>query len=418
MDSKPARRPRCERWQRTLYTVIVAQIIAMLGFNISVPFLPFYIQDLGVTEFKQVAFWVGLINSAAPITMAAAAPVWGLLADRYGRKPMLVRSMLGAGLILSLMATVRNVPQLAVLRIIQGTLSGTVAAATTLVATSLPGERTGYGLGLLQTAIFASNSLGPLVGGLVGGTFGYRAAFIGSGVMLSLAGLLVLFLVHEDFTPAPRKRDGNALLLTVRAIRGQPILVVMLAMLMLNSLGMQVTNPVMPLYLQTMLPSAQAATTATGVIVGAMAMSNAASALALGRWAGKLGRRRVLLTCLAVGSLVYFPQMLTRHPAQLLVLRFILGLAMGGVIPVGNAVIAEWAPKGHQGGIYGISASLNALGRAIGPAIGTVVVTNLGIAGVFPVSGALLGLVAAMVALTTRSLDRLRPEGCAAAEQC
>lgn len=409
MVSKEERRLRVEPWQRTLYTIVAAQIVAMVGFNISIPFLPFYIQELGVTEFDQVAFWVGFISASAPVTMALAAPVWGLLADRYGRKPMLVRSMLGAALMLGLMATVRSAPQLAILRIVQGALSGTVAAATTLVATTLPSARTSYGLGLLQTAIFASNSLGPLLGGLVGGAIGYRAAFVVSAVLLLLAGVLVLLLVHEDFTPAPRRRGGNALALTVRAIGGQPVLIAMLGLLMMNSLSMQVTNPVLPLYVQTMVASARAATAATGAIVGAMALSNALSAVSVGRWASRLGRRRVLLTCLVAGSLLCFPQMLTRHPAQLLVLRFLLGLAMGGVIPAANAVIAERAPAGQQGGIYGVSASLNALGRAVGPAVGTLVVTSLGIAGVFPVTGALLGLVAGMVALATRSLDRQGP---------
>jgi DHA1 family multidrug resistance protein-like MFS transporter len=413
MLGKKRCRLRFEPWQRTLYTIVVAQIVAMLGFTISVPFLPFYIQELGVTDFDQVAFWVGLINSAAPISMALTAPIWGLLSDRFGRKPMLIRSMFGAALMLGLMATARTVPQVAILRVIQGSLSGTVAAATTLVASSMPRERTGYGLGLLQTAIFAANSLGPLAGGVVGGTIGYRAAFIGSGVLLFAAGLLVLFFVHENFTPAPRKRDGNALVLTGRTIADRPVLLVMLILLMMNSLSLQVTNPVLPLFVQTMVPSAQAASTATGMIIGATALSNALSAVSVGRWADRLGRRRVLLTCLTVGSLVYFPQMLTRHPAQLLVLRFILGLAMGGVIPSANAVIAEWAPEGRQGGIYGISASLNALGRAVGPVIGTFVVTSLGIARVFPVTGTLLGLVAIMVALTTRLLDQSRPAAAA-----
>lgn len=407
MFEKPVRRLPVEPWQRTLYTVVVAQVIAMLGFNISVPFLPFYIEELGVTEFNQVAFWVGLINSAAPLSMALAAPFWGMLADRYGRKPMLVRSMLGGALMIGLMGAVRSVPQLAVLRILQGTLSGTVAAATTLVATSLPREHCGFGLGLLQTAIFAANSLGPLAGGLVGGAFGYRVAFLGAGILLLLAGVLVLALVHEEFVPSPRRaRAGNPLASTARGLAEQPVLPVMLALLMMNSLSGQVTNPMLPLYVQTLVPSIEQATAATGLIIGATALANALSAIWVGRAADRLGRRRTLLACLAVGSLVYFPQMFTRHPLQLLALRFIMGLAMGGVIPTANAVIAERAPEGHQGSIYGISASLNALGRALGPALGTVLVTNLGLASVFPATGALLGLVAATVAASTRSLDR------------
>lgn len=410
MRLQPRRRLGVEPWQRNLYTIVAAQIVAMLGFNISVPFLPFYIQELGVTDFNKVAFWVGLINSAAPLSMAVASPIWGMVADRYGRKPMLVRSMLGGALMVGLMAVVRSVPQLAILRIVQGTLSGTVAAATTLVATTLPRDRCTFGLGLLQTAIFASNSLGPFVGGIVGSSLGYRAAFVGSGILLSLAGLLVLVLVHEEFVPAPRrKRESGAVGSGLRSIVAQPVLFVMVGLLTMNSFGAQVTNPVLPLYVQTLVIDERAAATATGLIIGATALANALSAVWVGRTADRLGRRRVLMVCLIAGSLVYFPQMLTRSPAQLLALRFVMGLAMGGVIPAANAVIAERAPEGHQGSIYGISASLQALGRALGPMLGTAVVTSVGIACVFPVTGALLGLVAIMVARTTRSLDRPRP---------
>ena len=399
------RRLRLQAWQRNLYLIIGAETIALLGFSISNPFLPFYIQELGVTELKQVAFWVGLINSAAPISMALAAPIWGTVADRVGRKPMRVRAMLGGGAVLSLTAAVANVPQLAALRIIQGALTGTVPAATTLVATSVPRERTGFSLGLLQTAIFVGASLGPSVGGLIGGTLGYRAAFLGSGLLLLMAGGLVTFLVHEQFTPPSSRQSGNALATALRSIQRDPILLAMVALLMLNNLSHSVTGPVLPLYVQTLVSDAREASTATGMILGATAVANAMAAVWVGRSADRLGRRRVLLTCLSVASLAYFPQMLTRHPSQLLALRLVLGFALGGVGPVANSALAERGPEGCQGGIYGISTSLNALGTALGPLLGTLIVTHWGLRGVFPVTGALLGLVVLMVAATTHALD-------------
>lgn len=395
---------RLEPWQRTLYVIIVAEVVGLLGFGISIPFLPFYIQELGTTDLDQVALWVGIINSAAPITMALAAPVWGVVADRYGRKPMLVRSLIGGALVLSLMAAVRSVPQLAFLRIIQGTLSGSVAAATTMVAATVPRERSGFALGLLQTAIFAGNSLGPFVGGAVGGTFGYKAAFIASGVLLLLAGTMVAFWTRENFTPAARQaKKSSHEPSAVRMILKEPLILTMLAALMLNSLGGMVTTPVLPLFVQTLVPDAKAASTATGMIVGATAMTNALAAVWVGRSADRLGRRRVLITCLAIGAVTYFPQMLVRSPGQLLVLRGIMGLGMGGVIPVANAVIAERAPAGRQGAIFGTSASLNAVGRAVGPMIGTLVVTNVALPAVFPVTGCMLVLVAVLIALATRN---------------
>jgi len=403
------RQVRLEPWQRTLLTIVIAEGIAILGFSVSSPFLPFYIEDLGVTDVNQVAFWVGLMSSGAPILMALSSPIWGLLADRYGRKPMLIRAMVGGSLTIGLQAAVASVPQLAALRILQGALTGTIAAAVTLVATQVPREQCGYSLGLLQTAVFVGNSLGPSLGGIVGGKLGYRAAFVSSGVLLLAAGLAVLFLVHEDFVPPPpQKRNSGALVANVRAIATDPILLAMVALLMLNNLSSSVTGPVLPLYVQSLVRTMQEASEATGMILGASAVANAIGAVWMGRWADRLGRRRCLLASLGVSAAIYLPQALTRTPMQLLALRFVLGLAMGAVSPIANAIIAERAPQGQQGGVYGISTSLNSLGSALGPALGTLVVTSWSLSGVFPVTGMLLALVAVGLALSTRGLDAPR----------
>lgn len=396
---------RLQPWERNLYLIVVAELIGIMGFGISVPFLPFYIQELGVTRVEEVASWVGLISSTSAIAMAVASPIWGVMGDRRGRKLMLVRAMLGGGITMALMGAVSTVPQLVVLRILQGLLAGSVAAATTLVATSLPREQCGFGLGLLQTAIFAGHSLGPFVGGALAGLVGYAPVFLGSGAMLLAAGVVVAVCVREEFAPPPpREKGANPVAQTARVIVAHPVLATMLALLVLNNLSSMITTPILPLFVQTMVPDAKAASTATGMVVGATALGNAVAAVWIGRSADRIGRRRVLLTCLTVGALVYFPQMLTRHPAQLLALRLMMGMAMGGVIPVANAIIAERAPDGQKGAIYGISASLNAAGRALGPILGAVVVMQFGVAGVFPVTGTLLCLLAALAALKTRSL--------------
>ena len=395
-------------WQRNMWVVVLGEGIALLGFGITVPFLPFYIQELGVSGLSETAFWVGAINSATPIAMAVASPLWGLIADRYGRKPMLVRSLAGGGVALCLMAAAADAWQLAALRVVQGFLAGSVPAATTLVAASTPRERCGYALGMLQTAIFAGNALGPLVGGVVAGTLGYRAAFVSSGVLLFAAGALVLLLVREE-KPQPQAREKSRGSASWRWVLGQPALLAMLAMLALNSFCGMVTTPMLPLYVQTLIPGAQAAAAATGMLVGATAIANAVAAVAMGRSADRLGRRRVLLTCVAVGSLLYLPQGLTRSLGALLLLRILTGLAMGGVIPVANAIIAEGTAQGRQGSVYGLSAGLNALGRALGPVLGTVVVTQVGLPAGFPVTGALLGFSVLAVGVGTRG-GAVRPD--------
>lgn len=394
---------KLEPWQQNLYTIVVAQTVAMIGFGIAQPFLPFYLQDLGVSSVDEVAFWVGLISSMQPVCMAISAPIWGVLADRYGRKPMLVRAMIGGGIAFGLGALVMTPAQLTALRIIGGIFSGTVAAATTLVAVSTPRQHAGYSLGLLQTAIFSGNFLGPLIGGIIGSTLGYRAAFAISGVMLCATGGLVAALVKENFVRPPvRKRQGNPFVTTMRSITVNKVLFTMILVLMLNNLSVTVTMPVLPLYVQTIVPDLKQASAATGLILGVTALANAVASIWVGRKADRIGRRRVLITCILAGAASYMPQGLTTSVWQLLGLRIVTGLSMGGITPTTNAAIAEAAPNGREGGIYGISASLNAAGRAIGPMLGTIVVTNWGISGVFPVTGALLFGVAGFVTARTR----------------
>ena len=403
------RRLRLEPWQRNLYTIAIAEMIAILGFSVSNPFLPFYIQELGITKLNEVAFWNGLINSAAPIAMALSSPIWGLIADRRGRKPMLVRAMLGGAIILGLIVLARDVRQVAALKILQGAVTGTIAAATALVATSVPRERCGFALGLLQTAVFVGSSLGPSVGGLIGGTYGYRAAFLGSSLLLIVAGVMVVLLVHEHFErPAPQARQANPLAEAAGAIVHKRLLLIMIGLLVMTSFAGSVTWPVLPLFVQSLVGSAQAASTATGLILGVTAAANAVAAIVVGRSADAWGRRRVLLVCLGVGSLVYFPQMLVRGPMDLLVLRAIAGFALGAVSPVANAVVAEQAPEGRQGGVFGISTSLNALGSALGPVLGTWIVTTWSLGGVFPVTGVLLGAVVLMVVVGTSGVESAR----------
>lgn len=407
------KRSPIEPWRRSLYVIALAELFAIMGFSISSPFLAFFIQELGVQDLKQVAFWVGLITSGSSIAMALAAPVWGMLADRYGRKPMLLRALFGGGLVLGAVGLCNSVYQVVLLRILQGTLTGTIAAATTLVATSVPREQRAFSLGLLQMAVFAGNSLGPSIGGFIGGTLGYRAAFLTTGFLLLCGGILVAAWVREQFVPAAHdKQGGNALLNTASTVARQPVLLSMLVLLMLSALGDSVTSPVLPLFVQTLVGNAREAATATGLIFGGAALANAIAAVWLGRSAGRLGRRRVLLGCLAFGSLVVSPQALARHPSQLVLLRIMAGLALGGLGPLANAIIADWAPDGKQGGIFGISASLSSVGAAVGPVLGTIVVAQWVVGAVFPAAGLVLGAMALIVALTREELDQPPAHSC------
>jgi len=384
-----------ERWKVTLYTIVIAETLAMLGFMLSLPFLPFYIQQLGVTDLQQITFWVAVLNSVPTLTMAVAAPFWGVLADRRGRKPMLIRAMLGGSLVLSAMGFVTSVVQLTGLRVIEGTLTGTVTAATTLVASNVPRERTGYALGLLQAGIFVGSWLGPSLGGLIAGTFGYRVAFLTSGCMLLAAAVLTFFLVSEHFIPVrSRQRVGRSLSTSLREVRSDQVLLSMVLLLLMTNVVSYTSSPIFPLFVQTLVPDVNAAATMTGLILGLTAAMNTVGALAFGRLGHRWSARRILWLSLAVTALTFLPQGLAGRAWQLLVMRGLMGLAIGAVVPVANAAIAENCPEGHQGGVFGISTSFNALGSAVGPWIGTFVVAAWNLPAVFPVTGVMVALMA------------------------
>ena len=217
-----------ETWKRNLYVVWVAELLAIAGFSVAFPFLPYYIQELGVTEPGRVELWSGILVAVQGVTMTVFSPIWGSLADRYGRKIMIQRATFGGAAVLTAMAFVQSVEQLALLRAAQGVLTGTVAAAMTLVASGTPRDRTGYALGLLQMAVWLGSSLGPPLGGLIADLWGYRAVFIVTGVLLFVAGVTVWRLVREEFTPVARGEGagiGGDFFAGVRLVARTPSLV-------------------------------------------------------------------------------------------------------------------------------------------------------------------------------------------------
>ena len=135
-------------WQRNLWAIWFAELTSIVGFTVVMPILPLYIPQLGITDPQAVTFWAGAIFSAQAVTMAIMSPVWGMLADRYGRKLMVQRAMFSGAAVIGLMGFATSVQQLVLLRALQGALTGTVTAANTLVASTTPRERTGYAMGM------------------------------------------------------------------------------------------------------------------------------------------------------------------------------------------------------------------------------------------------------------------------------
>ncbi len=388
-----------EAWKRNLYIIWVSQLVAISGFAVVFPFLPYYVQELGVTELEQVELWSGALFATQAITMAIFAPIWGALADRYGRKVMVQRAMFGGAITMAAMGFAQNVWQLAALRALQGMLTGTVSAATTLVASSTPRERSGYALGLLQMAVWSGASVGPLLGGLVADTWGYRAAFWVTGILLFLAGLTVWRFVSEDFQPPTRESDSasGGFWAGVKLVIHQHSLLSLFSIRFITRLAVRMIGPVLPLFVQTIAPSTARLATTTGLISGVQAGTSAIGAVTLGRAGDRIGYRRVLLACMVAGAILYVPQFFVTTPWQLLILQGAVGLVMSGVLASLSALLAILAPEGRQGAVYGVDASVVSAANAVGPMLGAGIAATVGLRAPFLLTAGGLALAAGLV---------------------
>jgi MFS transporter, DHA1 family, multidrug resistance protein len=407
-------------WQRTLISVWIAEFVSLVGFAMVMPFLPFYVQDLGVTDPDQVKFWSGLIVSAHAVTMAVFAPIWGSLADRHGRKLMLVRATFGASVVLTLMSFARTPQQLLILRLLQGTLTGTVAAATTLVASVAPRERTGYALGWLQMGMFAGVSVGPLIGGVIADTLGYRASFVLTGGLLFASGLGVLLFVQENFerpqnkpgAERPRWWDGLVVVLRSRD------LLTALGARFLTRTGTRVIGPILPLFVAGLLPDSARVATVAGMVTASSAAASSIGSVILGRTGDRIGYRRVLMVSAAVSAVFYAVQAGVSNVTQLILLQFGLGVALSGTISTLEALMATLAPEGRTGAVFGLSTTMASVANAAGPMLGASLAIALGNRSTFLLAAAIFAVSTVLIAWlvpthepVAEAAEELRPSG-------
>ncbi|MHB1132782.1 MAG: MFS transporter [Chloroflexota bacterium] len=391
-----------------LAVIWLAQAMIMVAFSFFFPFIPLYVQTLGVTGAAEAAQWAGLISAASSVSMAVTQPIWGNLADRWGRKPMVVRSMLAGGLLTGLMGLATSPDQLLGLRFVQGAFTGTIAASNALVASCTPRHRLGYVLGLMQVAVFFGTSIGPLIGGLVGDYFGYRTSFYAAGVMMTAAGLLVLGLVREDFTPPAASAQRIGVWRESRKLLATAAFPIVIGVVFMIQLGAVVVSPVLSLYIAELSGGTNVAT-AAGLVMGLTGAMSAVSALAIGRLSDRVGPKVILPVCLVGAAVTYVPQALVQDVGQLLALRLFLGVFLGGLMPSANLLLARTAPSEHRGAAFGLSATASSLANFVGPLSGATVAANFGFRAVFLGTGVLFALAGALVATGFARLGALRP---------
>jgi DHA1 family multidrug resistance protein-like MFS transporter len=386
------------RWQRTLYIMFFAQLMTGVGFSSIFPFLPLYVKELGSTTGLSIELLAGLVYSMQAFSMMIASPIWGTLADRYGRKLMVVRAMFGSAIVLLLMAFVRSAEELILLRTVQGLVTGVVGAANALVASEAPRERSGYAMGLLQMGLGTGIAFGPMIGGALADAFSYAIVFYVTGALLFLAGATVLVGVKEEFVPdeTPVKK-GEGFIVKWRDIFTMPGVFMAFSMNFLAQLGRMMIIPIIPLFVETLLVESDTLNTFTGLVTGVSSAATTLCAVYFGRLGDRIGHRRILISSLFFSACMYLPQSIVDKGWQLLVLYALVGVGLGGIIPSVNALLARYTHSGAEGSVYGLDNSIRAGARSLAPMIGSGLAVWFGLRGTF-VATTLVFIIAGFLA--------------------
>jgi MFS transporter, DHA1 family, multidrug resistance protein len=390
-----------DSWKRTLTFMVVAQFCSALGFSIFYPFLPLYIQTLGSTTHLSVEVLSGLVFSVQAVTMAIASPFWGVVADRFGRKLMVLRATLGGSAIILLMGFARSAEELIALRAIQGVITGVISAANALIASVVPRERTGYAMGMLQVGLWSGVAAGPLLGGVLSDLFGFRVTFVTTAVLLLLTGIGIFFGVEDPFVRTDRKGvGGGSFLRDWRRVLANPWVDCTLVLRFLAAMGRSMVEPILPLFVLALMVTPGRVGTSTGFVVGAASVASTLTAVYLGRLGDRAGHARVALGSALGTAICFLVSALVQDVGQLLLLSALTGACVGGLIPSLSALLAEHSESGDAGCVYGLDNSVTSAGRAIGPVLGAAGAVWFSFRGTFVLTGLIFLVAAAVAALT------------------
>ena len=379
--------------------------MAIFGFSFAFPFLSIFInKDLGVASGRDLDLWTAAAASASGLAMGIASPIWGVLGDRYGRKPMLLRSMIGGALTVGLIFFVQNPTELVLLRLAQGATSGTVAAATALVAAETPRSKVAWALGVVTSAVALGGAIGPVVGGLAGAVFGLRLVFLGGGVLLLASLIPVVVVVRES----PVVRSSGPRLNTLRLISDRPglkhALTVLIGAQGLVNVCTSATQQLVVLRLLEMLSSGVSAV--SGIGFGLAGIASSAAAVFYTQVTQRFGYVRTTAAAAALVAFAVATIGIAPWTAVVVIAMGLNGLFSGVVIPATASMIGLETPHEAQSTVFGINASAVAFGFCIGPLIGGGVAAGVNVPAALFVTAALAIGLAGLIAAGAREPAR------------
>jgi len=381
-------------WKRNLFVLWVGVFFCSTAYSISIPFLPIFLHTtLGVNEHLEA--WSGISFGITFLASALISPYWGSLADKYGRKPMLIRSGFSLALLYFLTYFITDPYLFLVLRIFQGLLAGYVPAAIALVATNTPEKHVGYALGVMATSGATGGIIGPLVGGVVSHIFGNAEAFLFSGCVVLVAAMIATFFVKE--TNMNRSGVRSNVREDLRsAIANRPLMSI-LGLSLMVTVSVMLLEPLLTVYVLQLGASQQEASLSAGIIFAAVGIATVIAAPRWGKLGTKVGYSKILFIGLMGGALGNLLQFFFTNLYGFGILRFLYGLFFAAVYPSINAMIVKVTDPEFRGRAFSLNQSSIQIATMLGPVLGGVLGGLIPIRVVFIINGIALLATAILI---------------------
>jgi MFS transporter, DHA1 family, multidrug resistance protein len=383
--------------------MVTVQALMSFAFSVSGPFLPLFIIQLGVKPIAAVSIWAGVIASVNFLAAAIFSPVWGGIADRTGRKAMVIRSCVAVAIFTALMGLVQNVWQLFAARACMGIFSGFSAAAIAMVGTQVPEESLGFSLGWMTTGQLIGGLCGPLFGGFLADRLhDYRQVFYVTSLFALAAAFVCIAFVHERFLPEKTSIRRTSFFASLHEVATHPRLAPMFVVVLLAQVVAFGVQPVVALFVRDLVGNVSWLATAAGLAFAVTGLADLVASPFLGKRSDRIGYRRVLLISLAGVAGFTIPQAFVHSVGAFIALRFGVGLFLGGVLPTANALIGRIFPVERRGQVFGITSSATFMGMFAGPLLGGTIAARFGFESVFLTIGLMALANLAWVLLSVR----------------
>lgn len=369
-------------WRRNLIISAVGAFTTIVGMTVLLPFLPIFVEEIGVTGTNAISQWSGIAYAATFFSAALVAPIWGRLGDRYGRKLMLVRASFCMAMAIGLMGFVTSIGQLVLLRLLTGLAGGYASGAAILAATQTPKDKTGWALGIISCGVMSGNFIGPLIGGILPDYIGIRTCFLSVGGVIFVTFIVTTFFIHENTNFFLARRHVRTKTTPEKHIFNSSVIVMLLTGSLITFANLSI-EPILTIYVQELDRAGASVTFLAGCVMSMTALGCALSAIFLGRLADRIGHWQVLVGAMVCSVILLVPQAFVTSAWALVVLRFFFGLALGGLIPCVTAILRHIVPDHAIGTVLGFSVSTQYVGQVLGPVCGGFVGGSFGIRPVF-----------------------------------